>query len=346
MQSALVTSWSSVSSSGVGGPGLSDFGAIEQNRAEGLLRATELEDHPALAGRSTRTVDRWTRLALVPSSLVLQGAGIPEDELERVGVVMGSSTGSVESITSLLKDSFTQSRPYHVDPAQFPNTVMNAAAGQIAIWLGLGGPNVSVAAGQGSSLAALRYALRLLRHRHAPHVLAGGVEELSQPVIDAWRAACRSDSLTQRGTLGEGSCMFLLEASDDDRPGIRLRGFTECHARFPVTRDSIRAGLRSAVLALLERHELAPEDVRGVSLSHGADAPLAQVEIEVCLQVLGERVPRLDVASHLGDTYSASGAFQLAQLCQMRDEGQLRGPVILLSTDRDGSSRCALVSLS
>ena len=56
--------------------------------------------------------------------------------------------------------------------------MINAAAGQAAIWQGLRGVNSTILAGEASGLQALAYAVGLIRSGRAAALLAGGVEEL------------------------------------------------------------------------------------------------------------------------------------------------------------------------
>ncbi|MEK8171048.1 beta-ketoacyl synthase N-terminal-like domain-containing protein [Streptomyces sp. M19] len=79
----------------------------------------------------------------------------------------------------LHRDSLVGDRPFYVDPARFPNTVLNSAAGRSAIWHRLKGPNATVAGGHATGLLALRYAMRLQRAGRATTVVCGAVEEFS-----------------------------------------------------------------------------------------------------------------------------------------------------------------------
>src|SRR5699024_7600310 len=85
--------------------------------------------------------------------------GIGED----AGLVLGTHTGSAQSIMDFTRESLVSAKPFYVDPSLFPNTVMNCAAGQSAIWHQLKGPNTTIAGGRGTGLLALQYALRLQR---------------------------------------------------------------------------------------------------------------------------------------------------------------------------------------
>jgi 3-oxoacyl-(acyl-carrier-protein) synthase len=60
----------------------------------------------------------------------------------------------------------------------FANTVINAAAGQVAIWHDLRGVNSTIAGGITSGLQAIAYATELIRSGQETAILTGGAEEL------------------------------------------------------------------------------------------------------------------------------------------------------------------------
>src|SRR5947208_1258828 len=125
----------------------------------------------------------------------------------------------------------------------FANTVINAPAGQAAIWHGLRGVNATVAAGAASGLLAVAHAADLIRAGRATTVLAGGVEELSFESVCGFRRAgllCDGDrprpfDAGRSGfALGEGAAVLVLEDSEAAAArGARVLGRIAGHgARF------------------------------------------------------------------------------------------------------------------
>ncbi|MEU3504322.1 beta-ketoacyl synthase N-terminal-like domain-containing protein, partial [Streptomyces hundungensis] len=160
----------------------------------------------ALGKKGTRTMDRLTALAVAAYGQLLQECG-PDvvEHPERLALVLGTGHGSVQSIMDFTRDSLTGERPYLVDPARFPNTVMNRMAGQSAIWHGIKGPNTTVAGGWLTGLLALGYAARLHRGGHCDRVLCGAAEEYStQRAWLEWHAAAEAE----RPPLGEGAVVW------------------------------------------------------------------------------------------------------------------------------------------
>ena len=84
----------------------------------------------------------------------------PELRAEReVGLVLGTTFCSVKTIAEFDRRGL-QLGPSHVSPLDFANSVINAAAGQTAIWHGLRGVNSTISAGEASGLLAIAYRRR------------------------------------------------------------------------------------------------------------------------------------------------------------------------------------------
>ncbi|MEK8104476.1 beta-ketoacyl synthase N-terminal-like domain-containing protein [Micromonospora sp. M12] len=123
----------------------------------------DFEVRAILGKKGTRSMDRATGLAVTAvRQLIGPDAGVVRSDSDETALVLGTTGGSSHSIASFARDGLTSAKPYLVDPARFPNAVMNCAAGTSAIWHALRGPNTTIAAGRVSGLHALSYSLRLL----------------------------------------------------------------------------------------------------------------------------------------------------------------------------------------
>ena len=308
------------------------------------VRDLRLADHVGRKG--TRHIDRLTALSLVASrqALAPSGAGPARatDRRPDTGVVLGTSTGSVTSMARMSRDTLTQDPPYLVNPAEFPNMVMNAAAGQVAIWNGLAGPNATVAAGQVSALFAVRQARSTLNAGRAARLLVGGVEELSPYSAWAWH---RSRALERDAALGEGCAVVVVEPAAAPVLGVLLA----CEVRLcaPDAED-VAAGLVACIRRALQRSGVEPEQVERVALGSGGLRRLAGAERRAVAATLGTGAELLDVASALGVTYSASGALQVAALLALLDEDGDAAPgadrfAVATSAGPDGNVGCLVL---
>ncbi|MGP3990905.1 beta-ketoacyl synthase N-terminal-like domain-containing protein [Streptomyces sp. 3N207] len=324
-------------------------------------------DVRAVLGRKgTRSMDRITGMAVSAVGQLLTDDA--EERLggvgERTGLALGTSMGSAQSMMDFTRDSLTSSRPYLVDPARFPNTVMNCAAGRSAIWHRLRGPNATVAGGRATGLLSLRYALRLCKAGRAPAMLCGAVEEFSR--ARAWlewharRDTARRDT-ARRGTadtgaavgapedrvLGEGAAMWLLEHPEDAAAHGRRTLATPLGLEFGFARDEweIRPALVSCVRRLLEGTGVDADAVTAVAGSQPRGGE-GDAERAALAEVFGDHRPQdIGCAEAIGDTCAASAAFQITSVLALAGARTVEGPVLVTSAEPDGVVGAALLRL-
>ncbi|WP_413808800.1 beta-ketoacyl synthase N-terminal-like domain-containing protein [Streptomyces sp. OE57] len=233
----VITAWSAVSPFGIGRAAFTEGIRERRPAAAGLDderwqaagdRACLVPDfdlRTVLGKKGVRSMDRVTGLAVTTVARLLDDA--PRNRWVATGedaaLVLGTTTGSVQSQMDFTRDSFTGEKPYLVDPARFPNAVMNCAAGQSAIWHQLKGPNTTIAGGHAAGLYALNYARRLLTFGRARTVLCGAVEEFSHARSWLERHAHRPGTEGPAQLPGEGCGLLLVE-----QRGSGVRDDTAC----------------------------------------------------------------------------------------------------------------------
>ncbi|MGW9214095.1 beta-ketoacyl synthase N-terminal-like domain-containing protein [Embleya sp. NPDC055664] len=295
----------------------------------------------ALRGK-TRSMDRVTALAAVAVGRLLAKAD-PDpapDAPEQTGLVLGTATGSVQSMTDFTRESFQGARPYHVDPARTPNTVMNCAAGQCAIRYGLRGPNATIAGGRAAGLLALSYQRRLLACGRARRVVCGAAEEYS--VTRSWlEHHARADDADPM-PLGEG-CAVILGDGAAGAPVL---------AEVLSVRSRVHRGddpadtIRQVAVEVLASAGVAADEVWAVSPSR-PPGPAGEREWAALTRLFApnalDRLPRLP----FGDTGAASAAFQLVSVLSASDRlpAAAGRAALVSSVDRDGTVACALLRL-
>ncbi len=301
-----------------------------------------------LGRKGTRSMDRASGLAVAAVGRLLGGAGdgerlpgLPPD----AGLVLGTTTGSAQSMMDFTRESLVGTRPYLVDPARFPSTVMNCAAGQAAIWHRLQGPNATVAAGRATGLAGLQYALRLHRAGRAGALLCGAVEEFSAArAWLTWHARAAGEAAP---VLGEGAAVWLLEPAEVARAHGRTGLAAPVGLEFGFARDraAIRPVLAGCLRRLLDRAGLAAADVDLVADSQraGADGAAERAALADVLGPAGPAGPRrVGCADRIGDTAAASAAFQLAAVLACAAEpGAAAGRLALVTAAEAGGAVAA-----
>ncbi|MGW7602636.1 beta-ketoacyl synthase N-terminal-like domain-containing protein [Streptomyces antimycoticus] len=339
----VISAWTAVSPLGLRG---ADFtAALRSGRAAGrpldpeewsvpFREASLVPDfhiRQVLGRKGTRSMDRATGLAVTAIRHLLTGER-EHDEAERLpgvgedtGLALGTSTGSAQSIMDFTRDSLVGEKPFYVDPARFPNTVMNCAAGQSAIWHGLKGPNTTIAGGRATGLLALRYALRLQRAGRAQAVLCGAVEEFSSArAWLEWHARTDEESADSAAVLGEGAAVWLLEPDASAREHGRKPLAEVLGLEFGCAADATQARtvLAEAIGRLLDRTAVTPGELSAVADS-GAPGAEGEAERAALADALGDaEPPRITAADTVGDTCAAAAAFQIAAVLAMAEHGR------------------------
>jgi 3-oxoacyl-[acyl-carrier-protein] synthase II len=285
-----------------------------------------------LGRKGTSFLDRATALALVACGRALADRDLPLDDenRHRVGVVLGTTIGSLKSTMDFSRETLVQDKPYLVNPVLFPNTVMNCASGQSAIRYGLRGPNATVAGGPVAFLSALRYAVNALRRGYADALLVGGVEEFTPNT--AWAA-----SLTGTAPAGEAAAVYVVE-NPDALPGARrpladvLSVATGFGPGDPA--EAVASCVRRAVVAAGVRMD----ELRAVA---SGDAQAA----DSVRSLLPRGCDELAVRPALGECQAAGGALALSALLgRYAEDAALHGrPALIAGVGRDGAVAAAVV---
>lgn len=310
--------------------------------------AGEIKDFDAkayLGEKGLRLLDRSTKLVNVAAKLALDDASfvVTPQNSDDVGVVLGTTLGSVSSISEFDKQALIEG-PRYVNPALFPNTVINSPASQISIRFGIKGFNTTVATGFTSAMDALKYACDFIDMGRAQAVLVGGVEELClQTYLGFYKLSFLSGS--KKGTaevncpfdarrngilFGEGSAMLMLEDLDAAKKRkakiyAEVRSLGYAFDPFRVNKYNRRGpGLRSALKKALDAADMKPADIDYICANGNSNPEADQIETEAIKDVFGpaaETVPVSAIKSSIGETFSASGAMQMAAVCGVLEKG-------------------------
>ncbi len=296
---------------------------------------TDFKPEEILGSKGLRNLDRTTLLALCAAKLCLDDAKfqVTEENTDNVGVVLGSTMGSVRSISEFDKE-FIRGGLRAVNPGLFPNTVINSPASQISIWFKIKGFNSTLSSGFTSSLDALEYARNFLLIGRAKAVLVGGAEELCEQMfkgcyklgflagskIDQEELCAPFDSRRNGAVVGEGAAVFLMETQEAaQKRGSKIYGSIgtlgsafdrDCHYRY-----SLRAnGLKNAIGRALKISKKGPEDIEYISSSANStvDGDYSEAKAIKSFYSKESGVVVSAVRSMIGEAFSAGGAFQVA----------------------------------
>jgi 3-oxoacyl-[acyl-carrier-protein] synthase II len=300
--------------------------------------------------KEARRMDRNVLLALGAAQEAWRDSGIDGFDAARVGVVVGSAIGGLPGIVEQ-HDVLRERGPDRLSPFFIPSVLVDSASGQIAISLGLRGPNYAPVSACATGSHAVGEGAELIRHGAADAVLAGGTESCIHPLIlggfcamrglvaedeDPTKASRPFDSTRAGFVMSEGACILVLEELE----AARARGATvyaevlgygasnDAHHMAQPDPDSI--GVAEMMLAALARSDVAPERV-GYINAHGTSTPLGDLaETSAIKQVFGDHAYRLAVSSTksvTGHCFGAAGAIE-AMMCVRALHHQVLPPTI------------------
>lgn len=211
-----------------------DFNKAANAEFLGRARIDGFDPKTELTSRSVRNLDRSTALLLTSVQRLDKTRLDDVDDPNEIGVIAGTSFGSVSSTIQFTQEGLAGDRPYLVNPAKFPNTVMNFAAAQVAIWNGFKGPNATVIAGVSSLFSAMNYGRRLLRTGQASALVVGASEEWSTERCTIEQSAGGAQSVV------EGAASFVIDLKEshhtERRPIVELSTF---HSYLCISQNAV-----------------------------------------------------------------------------------------------------------
>ena len=311
--------------------------------------AAEVKDFdPAglVSPKEARRLDRNVLLALAAAVEAKDDAKLNGFDPARVGVVFGSAIGGFLGI--MQQSEVLDARgPDRVSPYFIPSVLVDSASGQIAITLGMRGPNYAPVSACATGSHAVGEGAEIIRRGDADVVLAGGTEACMHPLILAGFCAMRGlaaeeehpprasrpfDATRAGFVMGEGACVLVLE----DFESAEKRGATiyaevlgygaSNDAYHMAAPDPASVGVAEMMNAALARAGVEPSEVDYVN-AHGTSTPLGDLaETKALKDIFGGHAYELAVSSTksmMGHCFGAAGAIE-AMMCVLAiHEGKL-----------------------
>lgn len=133
-----------------------------------------------------RRVDRFTHFALAATRMAIEDSKltINPDNAARIGVVVGTALGGIESLERN-HQLLLQGARHQISPFFVPGFIANMASGQIAIQFGTKGPNLCLVTACAAGTHAIGDAFRIIQRGEAEVMIAGGVEAAISPILFA-----------------------------------------------------------------------------------------------------------------------------------------------------------------
>lgn len=282
-------------------------------------------------------------LALQQGSLQVTLNGLRERfGSERIGVVMGSSTSSIDRAEQAYRELDPDGR---LAPEFQQDQVLNPHSPglYVAHRLGLDGPNMTINTACSSSAKVFATAARWLQAGLVDAALVGGADTLCLSVLHGFHAlqlvstlACRPFDEARDGiNLGEAAGFALLvRAGDADDTGIYLSGYGESsdahHMSHPHPQGD---GARLAIDQALARAGLQPQQIDYINMHGTASRANDHIEGNLLAARFGKSVRASSTKGWTGHTLGAAGILEAIIALDTLQTGLVPGTLNLQNPD-------------
>jgi 3-oxoacyl-[acyl-carrier-protein] synthase II len=302
--------------------------------------AAEVNDFDAtdwLDRKRAKRLDRYGHFSVATARMAIADAGIDleKEDRDQIGATMGSALGGLQFAEGQL-DLYLREGIKSVDPMLALCVFGGAASCNIAIELGVAGPNSTNSMSCASGTLAVGEGFRLIRDGYADVMITGGAEAPLAPLCfgafsiiramstrnDDPETSSRPFDKDRDGfVMGEGAAVLILEEYERAKArGAKIYaevagfGFTNDAYHMTAPRPDGSQAARSMRLAMRDAH-VAPHEVEYIN-AHGSSTPLNDpTETRAIKDVFGDDAYSIRVSGtkgYYGHSLGASGAIETA----------------------------------
>jgi 3-oxoacyl-[acyl-carrier-protein] synthase II len=307
--------------------------------------------------KESRRMDRFAQFGVAAAMLALKDAEftITDENAERVGVLVGSGIGGLQSLEDQIR-ILVEKGPSRVSPFVIPLMIADMATGHVSILTGAKGPGSTVVTACATGAHALGDSMEILRRGDADVMIAGGTEAAVTPISiagfgnmkamttkfnDCPQRASRPFDTDRSGfVIGEGAGVVILETLEHaEKRGARiyaeLIGYGMTSDAYHITQPSPDgSGVVRAMHLALKDAGVQPEEV-GYINAHGTSTPLNDsAETAAIKKAFGDHAYKLAVSSTksmTGHLLGAAGAIE-AIAAALALDNQILPPTINYET--------------
>ncbi len=331
---------------------------LEDLKVEFAATVDDFDASDYFSDREARRMDIFVQYGVVAAEEAMEHAGFdledPGYDPDRVGVVIGSGIGGLQTIESEY-ENFLENGPRRVSAFLIPKLIINMGAAQVSIRNGCRGPNKAVVTACATGNHAIGDAARVIERGEADVMVAGGAEAGTTPLAmagfcairalstrnDDPEAACRPFDRDRDGfVMGEGAGSVVLESREHAEARgapilASLVGYGQSGDAHHITAPREDGyGAAECMDRALEDASLSPERVDYIN-AHGTSTPMNDAtETQAIRSVFGEHAEALKVSStksSTGHLLGAAGAVE-AVACVMALQRDVIPPTINYET--------------
>ena len=306
--------------------------------------------------KEIRRTDRYSQFGVYAAWSALKDSGLELDKenLDEIGVFLGSGIGGLQTTSEQLKILFERG-PGRLSPFMIPMLISNMASGLVSMYFNLRGPNFATCSACATANHAIGEAWRTIKMGDAQVMLAGGAEATIVPIGIGGFCAMRAMSTRNADpktasrpfdkdrdgfVMGEGSGVLVLEELEHARKRgaeiyCEIAGYGNTADAHHLTSPSPGGeGAARCMKMALRSGGLNLTDISYIN-AHGTSTPQGDVcETQAVKTVFGDHARKLVVSSTKGATghmLGAAGAVEMTA-CALAIKHGIVPPTINLQT--------------
>ena len=185
-----------------------------------------LEVEKLLTPKERKRLDRFSQFAMIASRELMENSKLDMEKVDRTrfGVFVSTGIGGLDTIATNAVNC-NNIGPEKVSPFFIPTAIVNMAAGNIAIDLGIYGESASIVTACASATHSIGEAYRTIKHGYQDLMIAGGTDATIDPLgisgfanikalsteTDKTKVSIPFDKNRSGFAMGEGAGLILLE---------------------------------------------------------------------------------------------------------------------------------------
>lgn len=311
--------------------------------------------------KEARKLDLFEQYALISAAQAVKDSGLvlEDTDLERVGVILGSGIGGVNTFFEEIMGYAEGGKIPRFSPFLITKVISDMAPGLISIKYGFSGPNYATTSACASSLHALTDAFRIIQRDDADIILTGGSEApineftvggfSSMRALSArnedYKTASRPFDKDRDGfVLGEGSAVIVLEELEHAKArGARIyaevcgSGVTDDAYHITAPEPEGKGATKAIRLALTDG-DVNPDEVDYINV-HGTSTTLGDLaELKAIHNVFGDEAFKINISSTksmTGHLLGAAGAVETLACIHAIDSGIIPPTINLEDVDEN-----------
>ena len=279
--------------------------------------------------RTAKRMDLFSQYAIVVAREAIKDAGITAEntDMTRVATIISTGIGGLGTIEKENRN-LVEKGPDRVSPMYIPMSIVNMAAGNVAIDLGLKGESFCVVTACASGTHSIGEAYRMIKHGYQDAAVAGGTEASITPTgiagfsnikaltqaEDVTRASIPFDKERSGFVMGEGAGVLVLEEYEHAKKRnakiyAEVVGYGATSDAYHITSPSPDGeGAARAMTNAMKEAKINPEQVTYIN-AHGTSTHLNDLGETLAVKLaFGEAANKVMMSSTKGNTGHLLGA--------------------------------------